>query len=226
MQTGLVIFDLDGTLVDSMVDLADAMNAVLLGLGHPRHPRESYRHFVGDGIEMLVRRALPPRFVEGAEMSNVVAAMRHEYSNRWLTTTRPFPDIPELLERLRSHRIRIAILSNKPDFATQSIVQELFEADTFDVIRGALDRVALKPDPAAVFEILTRIGVEAERTVMVGDTPIDIQTGRNARVRTIGVTWGFRGAEELVDAGADFVVHQPFEILEILENLEHGVLGS
>jgi phosphoglycolate phosphatase len=214
----LAIFDLDGTLIDSIGDLADAMNAVLRGLGHPTHSRQSYQYFVGDGIEMLVRRALPPEVVDGTDIPEVVSAMRQEYSGRWLATTRPFPGIPELLVHLRSRGIRAAVLSNKPDFATKAIVDELFEEEAFDLIRGALDNVPLKPDPTAALEIISEFGVEAERSVFVGDTSIDIKTGRNAGMRTIGVTWGFRGADELLEAGADHIIDHPPQLLEALDS--------
>lgn len=222
MTTKLTIFDLDGTLIDSIGDLADAMNAVLHELGHPLHPRKSYHRFVGDGIEMLVRRALPPGVVDGIDLSEVVTAMRKEYSSRWLATTRPFPNIPELLAQLRSREVRTAVLSNKPDFATRAIVRELFEEETFDVIRGALDEVPLKPNPAAALDIISRLGVEVTRSVIVGDTPIDIETGRIAGMRTVGVTWGFREARELIDAGADFVIHEPLELLGLLDGRHRG----
>ena len=219
MATELTVFDLDGTLIDSIGDLADAMNAVLQKLGHPNHPRESYRYFVGDGIEMLVRRALPPESVDGTDIPEVVSAMRQEYSGRWLATTRPFPGIPELLAQLHPRGVRTAVLSNKPDFATKAIVHELFNEKAFDVIRGALDTVPLKPDPSAVLEIITQLGVGAERSVFVGDTPIDMKTGRNAGMRTVGVTWGFRSSDELREAGADHVIDAPLQLLEALEPL-------
>jgi phosphoglycolate phosphatase len=214
--TELAIFDLDGTLIDSIGDLADAMNAVLQELGHPAHPRDRYQCFVGDGIEMLVRRALPPEVVEDTDITEVVAEMRKEYSGRWLATTRPFPDIPELLGRLRSRDIRTAVLSNKPDFATRAIVDQLFTDDVFDVVRGAREDVPLKPDPSAAIEIVSEIGVSPELTVFVGDTPIDMKTGRNAGMGTVGVTWGFRDAGELLEAGADHIIETPMELLEVL----------
>ncbi len=119
INTELVIFDLDGTLVDSLGDLADSMNAVLEGLGHPIHSRDSYRYFIGDGIEKLVRRALPPESVNESTVLEIAAAMRDEYSRRWLATTRPFPGIPKVLATLRFWGIKTAVLSNKPEFATE-----------------------------------------------------------------------------------------------------------
>jgi phosphoglycolate phosphatase len=212
----LAIFDLDGTLIDSIGDLADAMNVVLQELGHPVHPRESYHYFVGDGIEMLVRRALPSEVVDETNIPDMVAAMREEYSRRWLATTRPFPQIPEVLVELRARNIRSVVLSNKPDFATRAIVDELFADDPFEFVRGALDGVPLKPDPTAALEIASKLGVRPGQAIFVGDTPVDMKTGRNAGMRTVGVTWGFRDAGELLEAGADHIIETPMELLEVL----------
>lgn len=220
MLINLAIFDLDGTLIDSLGDLADSMNVVLDERGYPVHPLDAYRHFVGDGIEMLVRRALPPEVVDTPHIIEVVDAMRKEYSSRWLATTRPFPGIPELLARLRSLGIRSAVLSNKPDFAARAIVRELFEDGAFDVIRGAREDVPLKPDPTTAIEVASDLGLGPELVVFIGDTPIDVKTGRNAGMRTVGVTWGFRRAHELMDAGADHVIHEPFELVRFLGDVD------
>lgn len=220
MLINLAIFDLDGTLIDSLGDLADAMNVVLDERGYPAHPRDAYRHFVGDGIEMLVRRALPPEVVDTADIPKVVDAMRREYSGRCLATTRPFAGIPELLARLRSLGIRAAVLSNKPDFATRAIVRELFEDGAFDVIRGARENVPLKPDPTVAIEVASDLGFEPKLSVFIGDSPIDVKTGRNAGMRTVGVTWGFRGTHELLDAGADHIIHQPLELVRLLGGVD------
>lgn len=217
MLTRLVIFDLDGTLIDSLGDIGDAMNAVLRELGHPIHPRDNYRFLVGDGLDILVRRALPPEIVEKTNIDEVVGLTRQEYSKRWTDTTRPFPGIPELLGELRSQDITLAVLSNKPDFATRAIVDELFADHSFAVVRGARDDVPLKPDPTAVAAIISGLGVSAKQTAFVGDTAVDMATGVNAGALTIGVTWGFREADELVAHGADHIVHRPLEILGIVD---------
>lgn len=217
MLTQLVIFDLDGTLIDSIGDLADAMNAVLQNLGHPVHPRQDYRFLVGDGIEILVRRALPPEVVKTTNISDVVRKMRREYSTRWTATTRAFPEIPELLAELHTRRVRTTVLSNKPDSPTREIVGELFPDKPFEVVRGAREGVPLKPDPTSTLETISELGVSPQQTVFVGDTPIDITTGANAGARTVGVTWGFRDAHELVDAGADHLIHRPLELLHCLD---------
>ena len=216
MPTQLAIFDLDGTLVDSLGDLADAMNAVLEELGHRVHPREDYRYLVGDGIEVLVRRALPQEVVGKTDIAEVVQQMRREYSTRWTATTRPFPEIPELLVALEARNTRAAVLSNKPDLPTREIVGELFPDNPFEIVRGALDGVPLKPHPASSLEILSRLGVQQGQAVFVGDTPVDMKTGRNAGMQSVGVTWGFRDADELLEAGAEHIIDAPLELLELL----------
>lgn len=193
------------------------MNAVLEELGHPVHPREDYRFLVGDGIEILVRRALPREVVEKTNVAEVVQKMRREYSTRWTATTRPFPEIPELLVELHARNTRSAVLSNKPDLPTREIVGELFPDKPFEIVRGALDGVPLKPDPASSLEILSQLGVQQGRAVFVGDTPVDMKTGRNAGMQSVGVTWGFRDTDELLEAGADHVIHSPLELLLFLD---------
>jgi phosphoglycolate phosphatase len=217
VPTELAVFDLDGTLVDSIGDLADAMNAVLQDLGHPAHPRDDYRFLVGDGIEILVRRALPPEVIEATNIASVVQQMRREYSTRWTATTRPFPEIPELLVELHARKIRTTVLSNKPDSPTREIVGELFPNNPFAIVRGALDGIPLKPDPTAALEITTSLGVSPQQSVFVGDTAVDMATGVNAGMRSVGVSWGFRDADELVDAGADYILRRPLELLEFIE---------
>ena len=222
MLTQLVIFDLDGTLIDSIGDLADAMNAVLESLGYPAHPRDNYRFLVGDGIEILVRRALPPEVVDETNIPDVVDLMRQEYSTRWTATTRPFPEIPELLVKLHARNICTAVLSNKPDFATREIVGELFADNRFEIVRGALEGVPLKPDPSSVLGIISELGQSPQQSVFVGDTAVDMATGVNAGMRSVGVTWGFRDADELVDSGANHIIHQPLELLRFLDGVTGG----
>ena len=198
------------------------MNAVLESLGHPVHPRDHYRFLVGDGIEILVRRALPPEIVDETDIPDIVRLMRQEYSTRWTATTRPFPEIPELLVQLHARNIFIAVLSNKPDFATREIVGELFADNPFEIVRGALEGVPLKPDPSSVLGIISELGQSLQQSVFVGDTAVDMATGVNAGMRSVGVTWGFRDADELVDSGANHIIHQPLELLRFLDGMTGG----
>ena len=217
LAINLVMFDLDGTLIDSLGDLADATNVVLRSLGYPDHPRDSYRHFVGNGIDMLVRRALPPEVVGRTDIPRVVSTLREEYSTRWLRTTRPFPGILDLLRKLKARNISTAVLSNKPDQATREIVGELFAGHDFAVVRGAVEGIPLKPDPTAAEEILSTLGTSPHHAAFVGDTPVDMATGVNAGTLTVGVTWGFRDRPELVAAGGDHVIDEPHRLLDYLD---------
>ena len=217
MLTQLAIFDLDGTLIDSLGDLGDAMNVVLQELCYPVHRRDDYRYLVGDGIEILVRRSLPHDVVDKTDIAEVVQQMRREYSTRWTATTRPFPEIPQLLSELGSRGIRSAVLSNKPDLPTREIVGELFPNDPFTVVQGARDGVPLKPEPTSALEIVSDLGVQPARSIFVGDTSVDMKTGRNAGMGTVGVTWGFRDAEELINNGAEHIIDTPLQLLEVLE---------
>jgi phosphoglycolate phosphatase len=217
MPYDAVIFDLDGTLVDSLEDLADAMNSVLESLGFPTHPREPYRRFVGDGVVMLVRRAVPPDVKDEGSIAEYVSMMREEYARRWLNKTRPYPGVVELLSALRDHGLRTAVLSNKPDQATRTIVSKLFADQPFDHVQGALPDTPLKPDPTSAVEIATTLKLDPERIVCVGDTNVDMRTGRRAGTFTVGVTWGFRDEDELRGSGAQHIIHHPSDLLELLK---------
>lgn len=210
-QVRLVVFDLDGTLIDSLGDLANSMNSVLERLSCPTHPREAYCRFVGDGVVMLVRRALPQDYT--GDIDEVVSMMRSEYGKRCLETTRPFPDIPDLLTELTGRGVATAVLSNKPDAPTREVVGALFSGHDFAQVRGGLSGVPLKPDPTSVVDMCADLGVDRSKAIFVGDTHIDMETGCRAGMMTVGVTWGFRDREELVSAGAQIIIDSPGELL-------------
>jgi phosphoglycolate phosphatase len=214
----LVIFDLDGTLVDSLDDLADSMNAVLASRNFPTHPRAPYRRFVGDGIVNLVRRALPPEAVTEELVTECVDHMRAEYDRRQRDTTEPFPGVTELLEASRKRGLKTAVLSNKPDPATRNLVAALFPHHDFEAVFGARPGVPLKPDPSAALEIAAALSILPESTVYVGDTDTDMITGRRAGMITVGVTWGFRDEHELRQSGARYIIHHPLDLLGVLSS--------
>jgi phosphoglycolate phosphatase len=216
LQHRLVIFDLDGTLVNSLGDLAASMNAVLASLGFPQHPVAPYRRFVGDGIGMLVRRALPPDRVDDDLVDRCVGLMRAEYARRQTDSTLPYPGIPELLVGLAGQGRLSAVLSNKPDGPTRQLVGALLAPHRFDAVRGARPDTPLKPDPTAALEIAAELEVEPRRTAFVGDTNIDMTTARNAGMTAVGVTWGFRDADELRAAGAHHIIDRPADLLDRL----------
>lgn len=209
-----VIFDLDGTLADSLADIGGAMNETLAAHGHPTHPLEAYRDFVGEGIETLARRAMPqpPR----ADVADFVADYRARYRLRIAKETRPYPGVPEALDGLTAKGLKLAILSNKRDDFTVELVKTLFGRWSFVEVRGERQGVPRKPNPQAALEIAVRLEVAPARCAFVGDTPIDMKTARNAGMHAVGVTWGFRPANELNDAGAHVVLRHPSELVDAL----------
>lgn len=216
MVFSLVIFDLDGTLVDSLEDLADSMNAVLAARGFPIHPVAPYRRFVGDGIATLVRRALPGADPGDDFVASCVREMRREYARRQIAKTRPYPGVPELLRSLGEHGLKTAVFSNKPDRPTREVVAALLAPHSFAAVRGARPDAPLKPDPTAALELAREIGAAPRETVYVGDTDTDMHTGQRAGMFTVGVTWGFRDEDELRASGADSIIHDPAELLRVL----------
>ncbi|MHC5040469.1 MAG: HAD family hydrolase [Planctomycetota bacterium] len=216
MKFKAVIFDLDGTLLDTLEDIADSVNAVLTGGGFPTHPVEAFKIFIGDGVENLVRRAFPPGHFEKEPVEGAVNAVREEYGRRWAEKTAPYPGVPALLDALEQGGIRKAILSNKPDDLTKKCTTHLLSTWRFDPVRGVVPDVPKKPDPAGVHLILRAWDLEPEACIYVGDTGTDMKTGKAAGLFTVGVLWGFRSREELEKNGADAVVEEPEGILDLL----------
>jgi phosphoglycolate phosphatase len=209
-----VIFDLDGTLADSLGDIGGAMNEMLAAHGFPTHALEAYKNFVGEGVEQLARRALPPAEAERA--ANYIADYRARYARRIIQDTRPYPGVPELLDALSAQGLKLAVLSNKRDDFTVELVQKLFARWSFVEVRGERQGVPRKPDPHAALDIARTLTVTPARCAFVGDTAIDMRTARNAGMHAVGVTWGFRPRTELTDAGAHAVLEHPRELLPIL----------
>lgn len=211
-----VLFDLDGTLLDSLADIGESMNSVLSEQGFARHPLSSYRSFVGDGVTMLARRSLPPDHRDEATVAVCVSRMRDVYAGRLADKTRPYDGIPNLLEELESADIAKAVLSNKPHDLTVDLVARLLGRWAFSVVFGERPGVARKPDPAGAVEVASLLGLDPEAIVYVGDTPTDMATARAAGMLAVGATWGFRDETELREAGADVIVHNPAQVLDHL----------
>lgn len=214
----LAIFDLDGTLVDSICDLADSVNKALADGGYPTHPYESYRRFVGNGAKKLIERAMP-KGAPDSECERIHAAFSENYKERCLNKTRPYDGIIELLDRLREGGIKCAVASNKPDSFSKHIVTELFGGGRFDLVLGKRDGVGVKPSPDIVNDIMSALGCTAEQSVMIGDSDVDVLTAHNAGLPCIGCTWGFRGKAELENAGADMTADSPDDIDKLINTL-------
>ena len=211
-----IVFDLDGTLADSLVDIATSVNLVLSREGLPTHPVEAFRLMVGNGMTTLVRRALGPAassIAGDAEVARLRAAVEAEYDRRCLDETRPYPGIAELLAALKAGKLRLAVLSNKPEAFTHRVVEALFPGAGFDPVLGQGDRFPQKPDPAACLHIAACWGLAPARLALVGDSEVDMRTGLAAGLRPLGAAWGFRGRRELEEAGAEGILAEPRDLL-------------
>lgn len=209
-----IMFDLDGTLADSLGDLANATNAALAALGCPTHPREKYRVLVGDGARVLCERALPAERRDLVE--ETLRRMRTHYDAHCFDETRLYPGIAELVTELHRRKYRLAVLSNKPDVFTKRMIEHYFQPNPFDAVVGHRVEVPLKPDPASALAIARQLDVPAKEWLYLGDTNTDMQTAKNAGLRAVGVTWGFRDREELVGSGAEVIVTAPDQVLQLL----------
>jgi phosphoglycolate phosphatase len=206
-----VVFDLDGTLADSLGDIGGAMNEALADRGLPVHPMEAYRHFVGEGVEQLAARAAP--MLAAPDVARLVVEYRLRYGARIDAETRPYQGITAMLDALTAARFPLAVLSNKREDFTVELVRRLFGRWSFVEVRGERAGVPRKPDPTAALEIVRSLGVAPAECAFVGDTRIDIQTAVAARMLPVGVLWGFRGREELLAAGAKRLLAHPRELL-------------
>ena len=212
-----VIFDMDGTLLDTLDDLGDCMNRVLKRSGYPTHPIEAYKYFVGDGMTNLVKRVLPEDAREGGTIQRLQTEMTEEYRSHWADKTDLYPGIATLLDELIRRDVRRAILSNKPHAFTTVMAERFFDKWRFDPVFGARDGVPTKPDPTAALEICQSWGLEAGQVLYVGDTNTDMQTAHAAGMYAVGALWGFRSAEELTANGAQALVKNPEDVLDLLD---------
>lgn len=212
----LVIFDLDGTLLNTIADLAQSTNYALRKTGFPEHEEEEYNYFVGNGINKLFERALP----EGEKGEENIARVRHHflihYGEHNMDHSRPYPGIPELLTKLNEQGMKLAVASNKYHAATERLIEHYFSEIPFVAVFGQREGIKAKPDPAIVEDILAIAKVDKNEVLYVGDTGIDMQTAKNAGVAAAGVTWGFRQRAELEQFGPVHIVNQADEILELL----------
>ncbi len=212
-----LIFDLDGTLLDTLEDLGNAMNRVLVKKGFPTHSLDAYRYFVGDGITMLVTRTLPPEDRDNETTHYCLEAFREDYSQNWNIKTKPYDGIPEMLDAVAARGLKMAILSNKPDDFTKRCVAELLPNWDFDLVLGQRKGVPQKPDPAGALEIAAHFQVPISQILYLGDTAVDMQTAIAAQMLPVGALWGFRPLEELQKSGARAFLKQPIEILTLID---------
>lgn len=212
-----VLFDLDGTLLDTLEDLADSGNAVLLAHGYEAHSVEAYRTFIGDGMGKLVERIFPPGAVEDpGVLEQRLSEYKAAYQDRWRHKTRVYDGITELLKHLVEREVKTGVLTNKAHPFAVQCVEAFFGGHPWDVVLGQREGVPRKPDVAGANDALQAMGVGSDEALFVGDSAVDMQTAVNAGIEAVGVSWGFRSREELVANGATTVIDSPLELVGVL----------
>lgn len=216
MKYKAVVFDLDGTLLDTLEDLADSANAALIRFGLDTHPTEAYRYFVGDGVPALMRRVAPETGSDAKLAAELVGAMRSEYARRWAEKSRPYDGVREMLSELAMRGTAMAILSNKPHDFTCMCAAKLLDGCEFAVVQGVDETTPPKPDPAAALRIAGQLGLPPGEFLYLGDTDTDMRTAAGAGMFAVGACWGFRPREELAAAGADALIDHPSQLPDLL----------
>lgn len=219
----LIVFDLDGTLVDTLPAIAEACNAMLEGEGLPTHPREAYRRFAGDGAAMLVKRASGHRFDDDPErVADLVRKFRERDEKADEDLAHPYEGVASMLAGLLEREIPLAILSNKEHAEAVALVEKRFGAEPFVAVLGHDGRFPLKPDPHALLQLIKDAKTTPARTVYVGDTDTDMRTGRAAGAFVVGCAWGFRDRDELARTGADVVIDRPTDLVSLIDRAAAG----
>jgi phosphoglycolate phosphatase len=217
LRHSAVLFDLDGTLLDTLEDIGHAVNRVLTSKGFPTHRMDAFRSFIGDGTTMLVTRALPEDHRDHETVQTCLQIFLKDYGQHWNVKTRSYDEIPDMLDTLTSRGLRMAVLSNKPDDFTKRCVTKLLSSWSFDLIIGQRDGVPPKPDPTSALEVAERLDVPAASFLYLGDSGIDMKTATAAGMFPIGVLWGFREAGELREGGARALMKHPRDIVKFLD---------
>jgi phosphoglycolate phosphatase len=211
-----VLFDLDGTLLDTLSDIAGALNRALEKNGFSGRSIVDCRAFIGDGARTLISRALPEDAATDKTIDQCLSDFRQDYARNWHLTTRPYPQVPKLLHQLSGLGVRFSILSNKPHEFTVKCVERFLPDWPFEVVFGQREKVPLKPDPSAALEISRRMNVRPAACLFVGDSPVDMKTGVNAGMDAVGVSWGFTDRERLSENHGGAIVSRPLEILDLI----------
>jgi phosphoglycolate phosphatase len=219
MKIKAVLFDLDGTLLNTIDDIADSANYSLAKFGCPQHTVDAYRYFVGSGVDDLLREILPEDGLPPEKMAAFKKTYVERYGAHSLDKTRPYDGVADMVRELKKIPLKLAVVSNKPDDGAKFTVGRTLEDGLFDVVAGARSGVPLKPDPALARIILDELGLAAAETMFVGDTGVDLATAKNAGCVSVGVTWGFRPVE-VKAAGADYIIDSPSELPQLVRN--HG----
>ena len=208
-----VIFDLDGTLLDTLEDLANACNYALKSCGFKIHHVKDYTRFVGNGRYKLIERIVPSKDKE--VINKVLRLFDEYYGQHMVDMTKPYDGIIEMINKLKEKSVKIAVVSNKPHEFAEDVVRRYF-GDAFEITYGQRPNHPTKPDPKTVYEVIESLNVKKEECIYVGDSDVDVNTAKNAGVKSVGVSWGFRGEGELREAGADYIIKNPIELIKLL----------
>ncbi len=211
-----VIFDLDGTLIDSLADIAESVNLMLDARGFPRREPESFKQMIGTGVGKLVELALPEDARSPEIIASCAAEYQANYDAHWNDQTRPYAGIETILDALVARGLAIGVISNKPHIFTVPMCEHFFGSGRFRQVLGQRDEVPRKPDPAAGFEMAAAFGLLPSECAYVGDSGVDMEFGSRAGMRRIGVLWGFRGEAELRAAGAEHLIGAPEQLLSLI----------
>ncbi len=214
-----VLFDLDGTLLYTLKDVADAMNKALVHFGFPPHPVDAYKYFIGESVETEAQRALPESARDPEFVRKVAAYSEEIYDKCWGDNTHPYPGIPELLTELPRRGLSLVILSNKNDRFTKVMVEKILSQWRFKIVQGALPNVPLKPDPTMALQIAKKLRIPPEQFLYLGDTSTDMKTAVAAGMFPVGCLWGYRTADELLESGAKVLIDNPLDVLKLLDEL-------
>ena len=214
-----VLFDLDGTLLDTLADIASCANLVRAELGLPPHPVDAYRTFVGDGVRELLVRAFPARCLRGPGLAARQRRFEELYSEHSCDETRPYAGVARMLDGVVRRGLAMAVVSNKPQRFTDACVERLLAGWNFAAVRGARPGVPLKPDPAAPLAAARVMRARPDEVLYLGDTGVDMKTARAAGMLPVGALWGFRGAEELRRSGARVLIRRPADLRPLLARL-------
>lgn len=217
MRYKAVLFDLDGTLLNTLEDLADSANHALARMGMPVHPVDAYRYFVGDGLMTLIERIVPDDRRNAETIAETAAAFRRHYINNWHVKTRPYDGVEDLLKTLADAGLQLAVLSNKPQDFTELCVEKLLGDFSIYPVFGQREGIPKKPDPAGALEVAEILNIAPDQFLYLGDTSIDMHTAKRAGMCAVGVLWGFRPEQELWDSGADHVIRAPADLLDLFQ---------
>lgn len=219
MKCRAVIFDLDGTLLDTLTDIADSANRVLAAHGLETHPREAYRWFVGDGSAVLMTRALPENQRTPEMIEDCLKGFIDDYNRNWHLATHPYEGLPDLLDRLLHLGIKMAVVTNKPHQFAGAMVDYYFAGCAMAPVLGYQDGIPKKPDPQQALAAAKQMGIEPSACIFIGDSAVDMETASKAAMQPVGAGWGFRPDNELWNAGALAVIHHPLELLDLISEV-------